>query len=197
MFLVSAGVTLVAAVVLLGSLVMLHAAATGLSPLTDPVSQYALTRFRAGYWLAASSAAVAGGGTAILLARLSDGGAAVALLWVFAAARALIPWFPMDVPGSRPTTFGRVHNLLAVAAFATVTAAAFLAVGTFRAAGFGSVANVSLIVGIVMAVGSAGVIASRPLAALRSKFGLFERLIYVGFVVWFLTLAGTILIRGT
>jgi hypothetical protein len=196
MLLVSAGATLVAAVLLLGSLVLLHVAVAGLSPLADPVSQYALTPFRAGYWLAAGSAAIAGAGTAILLAELSDGGAAVALLWVFAAARTLIPWFPMDAPGTRATPSGRLHNLLAVAAFATVTAAAFLAAGTFRAAGFETVANVSVIAGIVMAIGSAGVIASRPFMTLRSQFGLFERMIYVGFVGWFLTVGGAVLVRG-
>ena len=79
------------------------------------------------------------------------------------------------------------HYVLAVIAFATVTIAAFIGAGPLRFAGHDGLGMASTLLGIVMAIGCAGVIVlariSRP-----SVFGLFERLIYVGFLAWFLVL---------
>lgn len=180
---------LAATISLTVALVVLHAAPTGLSPLTDPVSRYALTRFRAGYTVAAVSAAVAGAAAAVVLSTLPAAGAATALLWVFAAARALIPLFPMDEPGTTSSRSGRIHRLLAIVAFATVTAAAFVAAGPLADAGFRLTGTISTICAILMAIGSVGVVAGTAGPAVRRAFGLFERLIYLGFIVWFATMS--------
>jgi hypothetical protein len=186
---------LAACLVVIVALVFLHVAKTGLSPITDPVSAYGLTRARAGYAVAAIAAAVCGGCCAIVLSREDGTGAAVVLLWAFALARVLIPFFPMDRAGESATLPGRVHNLLAVAAFATVTASAFLAVGPLAAAGRGASATATLVAAIIMAIGSVGVIAAVRVPALRRVFGATERLIYLGFIVWFLVLTLGAIVR--
>ena len=177
------------AVVALASLVVLHILPTGLRPWVDPVSQYGITRYRAGYLIAALAAAVAGIGGVIVLVPLIPLGAtpAVVLLAVFALARAVIPVVPMDAPDAAPTGRGRAHNLLAIVAFASVTAAAFLAGGPLHDDGLTGLAGMTTVCAIVMAVGSVGVLLgfSTPL---RRVFGASERLIYVGFLAWFLLL---------
>jgi hypothetical protein len=181
-------VGLVACVVLIAALVVLHLAGTGLSPVADPVSAYALTRARAGYTVAAVAAAATGGCCAALLGREEGTGTAVVLLWVFAGARLLIPFFPMDRSGEARTPSGRIHNLLAIAAFATVTAAAFFAAGPLATADRGASAAGTLVAAIIMGVGSVVVIAAARVPGLRRVFGAAERLIYLGFIVWFLVL---------
>lgn len=180
-----ATVLLLATLAQLGALIALHVLPTGLSPVRDPVSQYALTRFRAGYTISALSAAVAGAATALLLGSLPGGGIAAGLLWLFAAARAAIPAIPMDVPGTPPTRRGRWHSLLATLAFAGVTAASFFAAGPAAQAGGRALATFTLVAGAIMALGSAGVVLSRFVQQLRTVFGAAERLIYLGSIVWF------------
>lgn len=174
------------AIVVLASLAVLHVVPTGLRPWIDPVSQYGITRFRAGYLVAALGAAVAGVGGVLALAPLGAA-AAVVLLVVFAVARAIIPFVPMDAPEAPRTRRGRAHNLLAIAAFASVTAAGFLAGGALHDAGYPNLANLSTGCAIVMAIGSAGVILGF-FTPLRRVFGASERLIYLGFIAWFLML---------
>lgn len=190
---VAAIVALAATIVLLAALVLLHVAPTGLSPVTDPVSAYALTRFRAGYAVAAVAAAIAGVAVGLLLAGIPHARTATVLLWIFALARLLIPLFPMDAPGSERSRPGRLHGLLAIAAFATVTAAAFFAAGPLADASHGALANVSTIAGIVMAVGSVVTIAGSAGGALHRVFGIAERLIYLGFIAWFLIVSVALL----
>lgn len=182
-------VTLAGVVTMVAALGFLHLVRTGLSPLRDPVSGYALTRYRAAYAVAAGAAAVAGLTSALLLAGISGTGAAVGSLLVFAAARALIPLFPMDAPGAVRSGRGRVHSLLATVAFATATASAFLAWYPLAAAGEQRLASVSLASAVVMAVGSVTVIAGAAHPAPRRIFGLAERLIYLGFIAWFAAVA--------
>lgn len=179
--------------VLIVALVVAHLMRTGLSPIMDPVSAYALSSARAWYAIAAVAAAVSGGVSAILLAGVAGTQAAVVLLWIFAVARLVIPLFPMDRPGTDRTPMGRLHNLLAIVAFATVTVAAFLAAGPLGNSGHTGAAVGSTCAAIVMAIGSIAVIASSVAPRLRRIFGLAERLIYLGFIAWFLVLAFTTL----
>ena len=185
-----AAVLLLAGVVIaLVSLVVLHLLPTGLNPLNDPVSRYGITRYRAGYWLAAGGAAVAGVGGVLFFAPTSGviSTVTIVLLVVFAAARAAIGFFPMDAPGSGRTAVGRAHNLLATAAFASVTAAAFTGAGALHDAGFPDASAWSTACGVVMAVGTLGLLVTARRA--RSVlFGLAERLIYLGFLAWFVLL---------
>lgn len=183
---IGAGLLVLGAVAVLASLVVLHVLPTGLRPWIDPVSQYGITRYRAGYLIAGIAAAVAGVGGVLVLAPL---GAvpAVVLLGVFAVARALIPFVPMDAPASPRTSRGRAHNALAIAAFASVTAAAFLAGGPLHDGGYANLAGLTTGCAIVMAVGSVGVLLG-SFTPLRRVFGASERLIYLGFIAWFLML---------
>ncbi|HEX2856888.1 MAG TPA: DUF998 domain-containing protein [Propionibacteriaceae bacterium] len=182
-------VLLLATVGQFGSLVALHVLPTGLSPMADPVSQYALTRFRAGYAMSAFSAAVAGAAAALILGGLPGGIPAAELLWVFAAARAVIPAFPMDDPAAEPTRRGRLHNLLATVAFAAVTAASFVAAGAMGPADGPGASTATLTAGTVMAIGAVGIVLCRRVVPIRRAFGLAERLIYLGFMAWFLVIA--------
>ncbi|WP_157813896.1 MULTISPECIES: DUF998 domain-containing protein [unclassified Microbacterium] len=171
------------------SLIVVHLLPTGLNPVRDPVSQYGITSYRGWYWSAAGGAAVAGIGGVLFFA--PTGGVistvTIVLLAVFAVARAAIGFFPMDAPGSGRTGTGRTHNLLATAAFASVTAAAFTGAGALHDAGFPDASAWSTACGVVMAVGAIGVL----ITARRERLGLFgltERIIYLGFLAWFVLL---------
>jgi hypothetical protein len=187
---VAAVTTLVGAVVALASLVVLQVLPTGLSARRDPVSQYGITRYRVGYRVSAVAAGVAGIGMAVLVGR--SGGrwsVAVVLLIVFATARLLIPFFPMDAPGAAPTSRGRAHVVLADAAFLAVILAAYRAAvpGAVQIGALGQrlTGGVALLCAIVMSLGVVGLLMRGAAPRLRGLFGLFERLIYAGFLGWF------------
>ena len=168
------------------SLVVVHVLPTGLDPLRDPVSQYGITPYRGWYWAAAGGAALAGLGGVLLFAttRSAISIVTVVLLLAFSAARASIGFFPMDAPGAARTRTGRAHNLLATAAFAAVTAAAFTGAGALHDAGFPAASGWSTVCGVIMAVGTAGLLLTSRIPRF-ALFGLAERLIYVGFIAWF------------
>lgn len=114
-----------------GSLGVLHALPSGLSPLRNPVSQYGIGRYRLGYRIAALGLGLAGVAAAIGLNAVLGGDptGVITLLVVFALARALISWVPMDEPGTARTATGHAHGVLAILAFASATIAA-LRLGT-------------------------------------------------------------------
>ncbi|MET0812578.1 MAG: DUF998 domain-containing protein [Microbacterium sp.] len=172
------------------SLIVVHLLPTKLDPLRDPVSRYGITAFRGWYWSAAAGAALAGVGGALFFSAIPGVIAIVTtvLLSVFAVARALIGLFPMDAPDAAKSRTGRIHNLLAFAAFASVTAAAFTGAGALHDAGAVALSPWSTALGAIMAAGTIGVILTTASSALRGLFGLTERLIYVGFIAWFLML---------
>jgi integral membrane sensor domain MASE1 len=181
---------LLGSAIALVALIALHVLPTGLNPLRDPVSQYGITKYRAGYWTAAGGAALAGLGGAITYAHLPGVAAVitVVLLAIFAAARALIGFFPMDAPGAPRTATGRLHNALAFAAFGPVTAAAFVGAGTLHDAGHAELSTWTTVFGAVMALGTIGMLVAARVPRARGVFGLAERLIYAGFLAWFVTL---------
>ena len=183
---VSASLLIAGVVIALGSLIVLHLLPTGLNPLSDPVSQYGITRYRAGYWSAAGGASLAGIGGVLFFAPTAGVISTVTtvLLAVFAVARAAIGFFPMDAPGSGRTPVGRTHNLLATAAFASVTAAAFTGAGALHDAGFPDASSWSTACGAVMAVGAIGLLIT-PRRTRPTLFGLAQRLISLGFLAWF------------
>jgi Protein of unknown function (DUF998) len=187
-----AGATAIAGTaVTLAALIYLHIVPTGLSPVKNAVSEYGISPYRAWYRVATIALGIAGIAIAVSLAvALSGTLPAVILLIVFGAARLLISWSPMDAVDAPKTRSGRVHNLLAIAAFATATAAGFLAAGPIASTSGWSDFSISATVFTwIMAVGSAGVILAAAVAPLRRYFGVFERTIYVGILGWFATLA--------
>jgi len=187
-------VAVIAVAVTLISLIALHIVPTGLSPFRDPVSQYGISAFRALYATAAISAGIAGIGVIVAVAGIPGSIATVILLAVFSAARIAIPFFPMDSPDGGATRTGRFHNVLAFLAFGSVTAAAFVAAGMLHDAGFPTTALLSTAFGVVMAVGAVVMLISRLRERLRAVFGAAERLIYVGFIGWFITIGVTALV---
>lgn len=186
---------LVGAAVTLIALVIVHLRPTGLNPMRDPVSQYGITAYRAWYWTAAGGAALAGVGAALFFSTIGTVIAqiTVVLLVVFFVARALIGFFPMDEPEGERTRTGRIHNLLATAAFASVTAAAFTGAGALHDGGLAGASAWSTVLGVLMAVGAVGLLVGRRV---RGIFGIAERLIYAGFILWFVMLGVLTLTRA-
>lgn len=182
------GIVLVGALATTAILVTLHFLPTGLSALRDPVSQYALTRFGVWYRAATLTASITGAVCAVLVGVRFVGAAAVItviLLVFFAAARLLIGFFPMDEPAALHTKTGSVHTALAFVAFAAVTAVAFVAGGAFHDNGDAALATCSTVTGVVMAVGTIGMLVTSR-SSTRRGFGASERLIYLGFIAWFI-----------
>jgi hypothetical protein len=179
-------------------LIAVHLLPTGLAPLRDPVSQYHLTRFRPVILVATLSAAVSGVGAILALSALVGPSAIVSdvLLSVFVVARALIPFLRMDAPGSPVTTVGRIHTVLAFAAFGSAIAVAFVAGGVLHDAGYPEVATWSSVLGSVGAVGAVGLLIG-AIARRQNLLGLFERLIYAGFIPWFILIGAVAIAAGT
>src|SRR6202167_6159932 len=109
------------------ALVLLHVLPTGYNPVHDAVSDYAIGRYRAGFWVFATAGAVSGVALAIALARSDPPKPTltIAMLLLSGAARVLIPLFPTDQSGGRfQTLTGTIHMVLAVVIFASIAVAA-------------------------------------------------------------------------
>lgn len=186
-------ISLVALAVVVGSLAWLHRAPTCLSPVRNPVSQYGISAYRGGYRVATIAFAVAGLALAIGIDQtsgISRPGTAVALLAVFAVARAAITWFPMDVPGAVRTANGRIHWLLALAAFGSATAVAFRLAGSLHGgARWHSLAPASRALGWAMLACLLAMALSRSLPMVRARFGAVERGFYLCAIAWFAVFA--------
>ena len=185
---VAGGVALAALIVVVGALVYLHVAPTGLSPVRNAVSHYGITKFRMGYRVATLAFAVSGLALAVAISRATNGHATgpILLLVVFGAARGLISWYPMDAPGSLRTGTGAIHGLLALAAFGGVTIAALRiphALTDQRM--LHGLATTSKVLGFVMLILLICMGLSRSYPALGKRFGLVERGFYLAAIVWF------------
>jgi hypothetical protein len=183
-------ISLVALGAVIASLGYLHLAPTGLSPVRNAVSQYGITSFRAGYRVATVAFALSALALALGLHRaLQRNGQVrivIVLLVVFAVARALISWFPMDAPGTPRTATGGRHGLLAIAAFLAATIAAFR-LGSALSDGtrWHSLAAVSTALGWAMLACLLAMAFGRGVPRLRARFGAIERGFYVSAIAWF------------
>jgi len=185
-------IALLALAVTAASLGYLHLAPTGLSPVRNAVSQYGITPFRAGYRVATIAFGAAGVALAvgIGLAIGRRGEAVAALLIVFAIARAVISWFPMDAPGADRTATGQMHGLLAIGAFACATLAAFrLASVLARQDKWHSLVPVSTALGGAMVACLLVMALARTFPAVRARFGAIERGFYLAAIAWFAVFA--------
>lgn len=157
------------------SLTYLHLAPTGLSPLRNAVSQFGITEYRAGYRAATLGLAVAGLGAAIGLDKsVHEGGVGVvvALLVVFAVARAIISWFPMDEPGGPRTPTGHNHGVSAIVTFGSATLAALrLGQVLSRGAPWHWLSPWSTVFGVAMALLVIGMVATRRTAGCGDTSG--------------------------
>jgi cellulose synthase/poly-beta-1,6-N-acetylglucosamine synthase-like glycosyltransferase len=109
----------------------------------------------------------------------------VALLVVFALARMIISWFPMDAPQASPTSTGQRHRWLAIVTFGAVTLAA-LRLGQILAHGgrWQALAPISTACGWAMVVCVFAFFLSRQSPWLRRYFGAVERLLYLAIIAW-------------
>src|SRR3954452_6939304 len=102
-------------------LLALHILPTGRAPLSEAVSDYGVGTYHRHY---RAMVVLLGAGAGLLVAGLAREGSAeegaLAFLAAFAAARMAIAFFMTDLPGSPPTTKGRIHVVLAAIAFTTI-----------------------------------------------------------------------------
>ena len=115
------------------ALLALHFLPTGYDPIRDAVSDYAIGRYRAGFWVFATAGGVSGLALAIALSSSnpSKPTLAIAMLLLSAVARFLIPLFPTDQEGSRfQSVKGTIHMVLAITVFASIAVAASSLAGT-------------------------------------------------------------------
>ncbi len=180
----------------LGALVALHLAPTGLSALRNAVSQYGITSYRSGYRVQTIGYAVAGLGAAIGVSALPGPVAIPAgLCLIFAAARALISWFPMDEPGSARTATGRRHGILAAAAFAGAGLAAWQLAKLLRHDTLHpAIATASTALAAVMTIMLLAMLVSVRTGQGR-YFGLIERGFYLSMTAWLATVAVLFVLR--
>jgi len=181
------------------SLTYLHLAPTGLSPLRNAVSQFGITEYRAGYRAATLGLAAAGAGAAVGLGKSLHGGGVgvvVALLVVFAGARAIISWFPMDEPGRPRTPTGHNHGIIAIVTFGSATLAA-LRLGQVLSPGtqWHWLSPWSTAFGVAMTLLVIGMVVTRRNQGLRGYFGLVERGLYLVIIGWLVVL-GMVIIAG-
>jgi len=190
---VSGVLGLIALGVVLASLVYLHVAPTGLSPLRNAVSQYGITAYRTGYRIAAIAFGVAGIAVAAGIEQAEashEPTAVLVLLAIFALSRGAISWYPMDAPGTPQTATGRAHGRLAVAAFVSVGAAAFeLGRVLSQQQLWHGLAATSTGLGWVMLALLLAMALGRSQPVLRANFGLVERAFYVSAIAWFTVFA--------
>lgn len=173
----------------IGALVALHLAPTGLSALRNAVSQYGISSYRGGYRVQTIGYAVAGLGAAMGVSTLPGPVAIpVGLCLIFAGARALISWFPMDAPGTQRTATGRRHGALAAAAFVGAGLAAWqLAKLLHYDRLHPDIAATSTALGAVMTLTLLAMVSLR--SADQQYFGLIERGFYLSMTAWLATVA--------
>lgn len=164
-----------------GVLVRLHALPTGLSPVRDAVSDYGRTASGRYYRVQVVLLGLAGAFAATGLMVGTDA-TGLAWLWVFAAARIAIAGFMTDLPGEPASREGRLHLLLAGAAFAGIAVAAATVHWT------GEPAAVHPLGVAVWATALATIVALVLPRLRRAAFGLVERAHYVATIAWLIAL---------
>lgn len=168
-------------------LLRLHFLPTGLDPVSDAVSDYGTTGFHRLYRAMVVLLGLGAVVLAIGLARDTDAGN-LFWLWVYGASRIGIAGFMIDRDPPPLTTEGRVHLVLAAAAF---TAIAFAASNIDWSGAPGALREI----GYAVAATAVATLLSRLVDPLQRVFGLVERLLYVTSLVW-LMLACADLISG-
>jgi hypothetical protein len=180
-----------AAVATLACIVFLvgaHLLPTGYDPVRDPVSDYGVGRHIGWYAGATTSIGIAALALAGALAREHAPWHVVALLVVFAVARFLIPVFPTDLEGERPSRPGAIHLLLAGVAFGSICWS--------MCAYAPSWADWLPWLGYVATAAAVGTLVSlRRLPFLRPWTGAIERVFYAAMLAWFLILSVELIAR--
>lgn len=173
------------------SLVVLHVASTGCSPVRDAVSNYGVGRYAWGYRTQVVAIGVAAALEALAFARDATAGpAGVVWLAVYAVSRVAIAWAPTDLPGVERTRTGRVHALLAVVAFTSIAVATSTIPNDLQGdSPWASWVDLLNVLGTLVVVTAIATAAAALVAPLRNMFGLVERSLYVASLVWLTTAA--------
>ena len=170
----------------MASLIALHILPTGFHPISDPVSNYAVSRYGFLYRLQAFSSGICG---VCLLVRLTGTGIVlpfwrIVALGFYSLTRMLIIFFPTDVKPSQ-TLKGTIHGILAAFTFTGIAFVAgiltppLISLATWSK--IGPELHADTLLTDVAAVGFLVVIIARPF---RQIVGLIERCIYVGTLLW-------------
>jgi hypothetical protein len=163
------------------ALIRLHLLPTGMSPVADAVSDYGTTSFHRYYRATAVALGVGALLLAIGLARDTNADS-LYWLWIYGVSRIAIAGFMIDRDPPPLTREGRIHLLLAAAAFTSI---AFAAADVRWSGSPGALGPL----GIAVVVTAIGTLMTRVIAPWRGLFGLVERLLYAAFVAWLLTAA--------
>jgi hypothetical protein len=165
---------------------------TGRNPARDAVSDYGAGPYR---WFYSAIVVSLGLGALLLLLALARGTdvAAGGLIWlgVYSVARFAIAWFPHDLEDKPVTPVGRVHLVLAAAAFAAVAfAAADLAPELGDEPGWqGAHTLIGTLRWAVVITAVATLVARVVLPVRRVAFGLVERLLYGASIAFLVVVA--------
>jgi hypothetical protein len=194
----SGSVALAAVFIALAALVVAHVRERSLVWWRNPVSQYGISPSAVFYRIQTLSMAVA---ALALVVGLHSGlrrggvGEVEVLLIVFALARGLISWFPMDVPGGDRTATGRNHGVLAIVAFVSLGLAAnslSRVVSGLTTAQWWS--DASHVLSIVLAVALLAMLLARRVPLLHHYFGLVERTFYLAAIAWLVVTAWALIV---
>jgi hypothetical protein len=169
-----AALTCILAAVL--ALLRLHLTPIGPSAVRDAVSDYGTTDRHVLY---RAQTVLVGAAAILVAAQLSDRTDATGLGWLaaFGACRIAIAAFMTDRRGPPATAHGRIHLLLATAAFTTIAVAGT----TVR---WSAMPGVLDGLGAAIAIAAVLTLATAVLRPLRPAFGLAERVLYVTFLAW-------------
>ena len=171
----------------LAALSRLHLLPTGYRPASNAVGDYGVGAYSGHYRALTAALAYAALLVAADIARTVQPvpQLLVYLLMTFAAARLAIPSFPADLDRGRPTATGRIHLLLAGAAFGSIAWAA--AIFPDHVDWPGVHAFLVVLGWIVVAGGGACALAVTPPLNKRVEpfFGAIERAFYAAVLLWF------------
>lgn len=163
-------------------LLRLHWLPTGLSSLSDAVSDYGTTPRHRLYRAMVVALGVGAVLLAVGLARHTDA-KDLFWLWIYGGARIVIAGFMTDRDPPPFTTEGRIHWLLAAVAFAAIA----LATTSIHWTGSPGVLPT---LGTAVAASAVATLLTRVIRPLRQVFGLAERLLYLTSIAWMLMAAG-------
>jgi hypothetical protein len=168
------------------SLIFLHFLPTGFHPLSDPVSNYAVSRYGFLYRLQAFSSGICG---LYLLFKFTESGIVLpflgmAALLFYALSRLLIIFFPTDI--IPPRTFkGTLHIILAAFTFAGIAISTGVLTPALTSLTAWSNTDLQLRAATLLTDTAAilflAVFTIRPF---RKIVGLIERCIYLGTLLW-------------
>ena len=192
---VSAGAALAATVSAATAFTTLELLPTGLSPISDPTSQWALTPFIWGFrWFEVSLALAAFALAFSFLRALPRYRInVVVVLVLFAFGRSVVGWVNMDAPGAPATVTGEIHWSLGIVSFISSIVAMFLAARALRRnAQNGHLQKFSLVMGWITSVAIVLLLGASRSPQLAGFFGLFERAFYITTIIWIGTVSLTL-----